>query len=224
MSFHPFMEKYVRLAPVDSVCELGNQTWRGISAEHYYRSIGCKRYVCLDCNKNYGAVLANLNEPFDLPGDRFSMVTNNGTGEHIFDQAQILKTMHDLCAVGGRMIHVMPFHNWHNHGFYSYHPVLYRDLAKANGYTVQDLRLANRWGDSALLAAEDMERAKPEKGKSGRWARGKSLIAKLDSLLSTGEPTVFVACILRKDMDQAFRKPMQDIYDGANDDYHKERG
>ena len=223
MSFHPFMEQYVKRVAAKSVCELGNQTWQGKSAASYYRTIGITDYACLDCNSKHGAILVDLNEPVDIKR-QFDLVTNNGTGEHIFDQAMVLRNMHTLCRPGGHMIHVMPFHNWHNHGFYSFHPVLYRDLAAANGYTVVDMCIANRWGEASKLEPADYERAKPTKDRSGKWMRGQSLINKVNELIRKGEPTVMVACILRKaEKESEFKKPMQDIYDGDNND-HARRG
>lgn len=210
MTFHQSTEDYVQRVSGTSVCEIGNQTWHGDSSEKFYRKIGYTRYLALDCNSRYGSHVCDLNEPVELD-EQFDVVTNNGTGEHLFDQAAVFLTMHKLCKVGGHMIHVLPYHNWHNHGFYSFEPVLFRDLAAANHYEVVDIRLAHRDGESVPLELADFERTK---WKGNGWTRGLSLVEKTERMSKLG--TVMLACILKKTRDEAFKKPIQSIYDGKN--------
>jgi len=80
---------------------------------------------------------------------QFDYVTNNGTGEHIFDQRTVFENMHNLCKVGGTIICVLPFAPWFNHCFYSYHPQLFRDIVAANGYKWQFMWLAQNTGHYA---------------------------------------------------------------------------
>ena len=40
----------------------------------------------------------------------------------------------------------LPFVNWVNHGFFNFHPILFADLAAANGYKIVKLSIVNRWG------------------------------------------------------------------------------
>jgi hypothetical protein len=44
------------------------------------------------------------------------------------------------------MINVLPFISWLNHGFYTYHPVLFRDLAYANNYAWKFFWIGNNEG------------------------------------------------------------------------------
>jgi len=44
--------------------------------------------------------------------------------------------MHDHAKPGGLMLHGMPLSGWIDHGFYSFNPTLYWDLAAANGYQI----------------------------------------------------------------------------------------
>src|SRR3546814_7323570 len=85
-----------------------------------------------------GAKVVDLNKPikghhYDLLG-KFDLVTNNGTGEHIFNQDAVFENVHDLAKVGGAMLHILPMSPWVNHGFYNYNPILFRDIAAANRY------------------------------------------------------------------------------------------
>lgn len=122
--------------------------------ESFYHALGFKKFVAIDVNHKFGSIAMDLN--FDIRThynyrEVFDLVTNNGTGEHILNQQAIFKNCHDLCAVNGLMVHIMPFVNWVNHGFFNFHPVLYADLAAANQYDMIKLSLANRWGSQVSV-------------------------------------------------------------------------
>ncbi len=89
--------------------------------------------LSLDKHGTPKAQPAQLNDPVYLL-KKYSTVINHGTLEHIFNPAQVLKTMHDHCAVGGLLIHESPFAGWIDHGFWTIQPTLYFDLAAANQY------------------------------------------------------------------------------------------
>ncbi len=75
----------------------------------------------------------DLNRPIKLP-DLYDVVINTGTTEHIFDQHQVFKSIHDQTTVGGVMVHAFPVAGCTEHGFYTYQPNAIRALAAANGY------------------------------------------------------------------------------------------
>jgi len=77
----------------------------------------------------------DLNLPLDL-NRRFEVVINHGTAEHIFNIAQVFRTIHDFTVPGGLMIHESPFTGWIDHGFYSLQPTLFFDLAACNHYAI----------------------------------------------------------------------------------------
>jgi SAM-dependent methyltransferase len=139
-----------------SVCELGNQvratgkrriqrakvklTARDekVPAEGFYRKLGCARYVSLDGNGR-GTHTVDLNYPLAIDLGTFDLVTNFGTSEHCFNQAQVWGTIHDLTRPGGLMVSELPHQGFLDHGFYNVHPCLFRDLAAANGYEIVGL-------------------------------------------------------------------------------------
>jgi hypothetical protein len=94
--------------------------------------------VAVDFQGTPAALRLDLNGPIEL-GRRFDVVINHGTAEHIFNIAQVFKTMHDYTVPGGLMIHESPFTGWIDHGFYSVQPTLYFDLASRNGYEVRGM-------------------------------------------------------------------------------------
>jgi len=110
----------------------------------FFKALGFASYDAIDVNSRYGSLIMDLNvdlrERYGF--DRtFDLVTNNGTGEHIFNQYQVFRNMHNLTRAGGVMLFVLPFHNWMNHGFFNFNPILFGDLAAANGYRILRLTI-----------------------------------------------------------------------------------
>lgn len=68
--------------------------------------------------------------------ERFALTTNHGTTEHLIGQDNAFRLLHDLTATGGHMMHTLPCTGQVNHGFFSYSPVFFSSLAKANEYKV----------------------------------------------------------------------------------------
>jgi hypothetical protein len=77
----------------------------------------------------------DLNRPVPI-NERFDLVLNIGTAEHIFNVFQFFKTAHDLTKPGGWMMHSSPFTGWPDHGFFNFQPTFFFDLARANGYEI----------------------------------------------------------------------------------------
>lgn len=222
-----------------TVCEMGNQTinlddsapWpagldrrtrlNGQSAERYYKALGFSQYVSLDVSDRHGSILADLNYPVgpQLPTGglrEFSLVTNNGTGEHLFDQAMVFRNCHDLCQQGGLMLHIMPLTNWVNHGFYSFQPLLYVDLAAVNGYRLFRLQVANRWGYTVDLPVHNRnactEQLKPRVKGGPLHAAIKQVQDHERSKSKADFPNVMIIAVLGKSRADEFRYPVQGKY------------
>ncbi|MBI3839151.1 MAG: hypothetical protein HY288_14625 [Planctomycetia bacterium] len=80
----------------------------------------------------------DLNCPIQL-NRRFDVVINHGTAEHIFNIAQVFKTIHDYTVPGGMMIHESPFTGWIDHGFYNLQPTFFFDMAEFNRYAIRGM-------------------------------------------------------------------------------------
>ena len=95
-------------------------------------------YRALDIFEAENTTLFDLN--IQTPGkdliEQFDLVTNFGTTEHVINQYQSLKTMHELARPGGLIHHELPLAGYHNHGYFSYNPLLFIQLAEANGYKI----------------------------------------------------------------------------------------
>lgn len=120
-----------------SVCELGDQglSWeaKGTKAKDWYVERGCGRYVSIDGNGE-GTLTADLNLPVKL--EPFDLVTDLGTGEHIFDQAQVWRTIHALTKPGGYIAFDRPAQGHEKHCFYLTNECVFRDVAEANDYVI----------------------------------------------------------------------------------------
>lgn len=81
--------------------------------------------VKIDLNR--GRVPFRLRRAFDL-------VVNAGTTEHVANQANAFRVIHDLCRKGGIMYHELPAGGLINHGLISYEPKFFYRLAEANDY------------------------------------------------------------------------------------------
>lgn len=198
MAFNPLMAEVVKRCPGKSVCEFGNQRYMGPgnfpSTKAYYQSLGFERYIALDVNEAMDAVIADLNGPVDL-GETFDLVTNNGTGEHIFDQRSVFENAHNLSHRW--ILHILPMGPWVNHGFFNFNPILFRDLAYANGYESQ-VFIANRWGVMADL--EDAELFKEKRPVT------------LETAMSRITGDVSCVAVFEKTTQEPFRLPFQGKY------------
>ena len=93
-------------------------------------------YAALDVDGSEGSVPVDLNydpAPPALHG-RASLVTNCGTTEHVANQLNAFKVIHDLTAVGGVMLHSLPAQGYLNHGLVNYNPKFFWSLSAANAY------------------------------------------------------------------------------------------
>jgi SAM-dependent methyltransferase len=111
----------------------GNDKSFGLAKLFYEFIYGCKRLASIDLGGTEAAIRHDLNLPLPLD-EQFDIAINNGTAEHVFDLAQFFRTMHERTKPGGLMIHEAPFTGWIDHGFYSFQPTFFFDLAHANGY------------------------------------------------------------------------------------------
>ena len=125
-----------------SVCELGDQfitePMPRRLARDWYVSWGCSRYVSLDSNGNNGSRVVDLNRSLPLD-ETFDLVTDFGTGEHVFDQRRVWESLHRLTRVGGYIAFDRPCAGYAEHCFYLINECLVRDLAAANGYATEEL-------------------------------------------------------------------------------------
>ena len=105
----------------------------------YYKIIfNFKTYKAIDFHGTIFSVERDLNYPYS-ENTKYDLITNFGTTEHIFNQFEVYKTIHNLVKPNGFMLHFLPYQGFYNHGFYNYHPTFFFDLGKANNYIIGGL-------------------------------------------------------------------------------------
>jgi SAM-dependent methyltransferase len=119
-----------------------------IAKDFYAQLFAPKRIVSIDLH-GPDAMKCDLNQPLP-PLGQFDVVMNHGTAEHIFNIAQVFRSIHAACKVGGLMIHESPFTGWLDHGFYCLQPTLFYDLAAANGYDIVSVDVEDMTGNQTL--------------------------------------------------------------------------
>lgn len=110
------------------------------TAGDYWRALGWE-YTSYDIDGRFGSVVCDLNVD-ELPASehgKYTLTMNGGTGEHVFNQYNFFRQVHNVTRVGGLMFHIVPFHLAQFHGFFQYSPVLFHSLAQYNGYDVLGL-------------------------------------------------------------------------------------
>ncbi len=147
-------------------------------------------YIAVDMDVGPRRICADLNRPLRL-GRQFDCVINNGTSEHVFDQAQTFKNVHDHTKPGGTMIHWTPCIGWTDHGLYAIQPSFLFDLARANSYEILHVELANTDDDYPL---------------SSGGAFREALMAK-PSLANSQ-----VCAVIKRTNAQPFQVPIQGMY------------
>jgi F5/8 type C domain len=133
--------------PPDRVAEAARRiTQSRGSRSQYQKTFGTARalyhaifdpssYTAIDLEIGPRRYCFDLNGPVEMR-QRFDCVINNGTSEHVFDQANVFRIMHNHTQPGGIIINMTPCLGWIDHGFYSIQPGFFFDLARANGYEI----------------------------------------------------------------------------------------
>ena len=104
-------------------------------ATEFYENLGFE-YVALDIDGRFGARVFDLNyqqAPEDLIGWS-DLTANLGTIEHVFNQVNCFRLVHDVTKAGGLMLHLSPVNNGIYHGLFQYNPRLFSALAEYNHY------------------------------------------------------------------------------------------
>jgi hypothetical protein len=94
-------------------------------------------YTAIDLDESAGSVPLDLN--FDRVPDQlkgtFDLVTNVGTTEHVCNQLNAFKIIHDLAGPGAVMIHHVPSGGMPNHALFNYNMKFFWHLSRSNAYT-----------------------------------------------------------------------------------------
>jgi hypothetical protein len=162
-------------------------------AKLLYEALGLK-YHCVDVDGRVGSVVMDLN--FDsIPDEqkgRYNLITNHGTSEHILNQYNVFKTMHDFARPGAIFVHAVPFTVHLEHGFFNYQPNFFDALARYNSYETLGIWVGPDWQLASFIPWDPML---------------------LDYLTLSSKTTHLLVVVQRKMYDREFCVPFQEIYE-----------
>ncbi len=113
------------------------------SKNQFWHNLGFDFVSSLDNSDFEGAeIVWDLNLPLnDSFVERFDVVFDGGTMEHVFNTKQVLENIGKLLKIGGLAIHEVPSSNSVNHGFYSFSPTLFHDYYSKLDYEIIEILL-----------------------------------------------------------------------------------
>lgn len=126
-------DKSLPASEINKICDGGiaSDMWKALDVDH----------MCIDSSGEDNSIPLDLNYE-DVPRkyqNHFDLVTNFGTTEHVANQLNAFKVMHELTRVGGLMYSEVPFTGWVNHGLVSYTPRFFWMLCRSNNYSYNSL-------------------------------------------------------------------------------------
>src|SRR5262249_51022131 len=168
-----------------------------------YEALGIA-YNSVDVDGRTGSLVLDLN--FDTAPEehwsQYGLVTNHGTSEHILNQYNVFKMMHDFTKPGGVMIHAVPFTVHLEHGFFNYQPNFFEALARYNSHETLGLWVGPDWQLASFIPWDP---------------------TLLDYLSLSSKTTHLLVAALRKMYDKPFCVPFQEIYEGMVPDEARSR-
>jgi hypothetical protein len=111
----------------------------GQFAEPLFALLGAGQVSSVDASDYERAThIHDFNQPLPASlANRFSVVHDGGTIEHVFNIPQAFKNCMEMVRVGGHFIQVNAANNYMGHGFWQFCPeLIYRIFSRENGFQV----------------------------------------------------------------------------------------
>lgn len=140
---HSEFQRAVGPAPLAPPEKAGHE--QQMTANDLFAAAGVADLRAMDVSDFEGAeILFDLNKPQPPPDllQRFGLIINGGTLEHVFHVPNALANLGAMLAPRGAILHVLPCNNWVDHGFYQFSPTLVFDYYTAMGYEVLESAMA----------------------------------------------------------------------------------
>lgn len=186
----PFFSKWAKRIRVSE--QLVEPFSAGTPSDQIHKQFG-NTYRCIDfydTEENSDVLKWDLNE-IQCPSEHtrsYDLVTNLGTTEHIINQANAFKLMHDLVKVGGVMFNLLPMAR-PDHGFFNYNPCFFEWMAEANQYKIL-----------GMYTSRDL-----------LWYQQQELVPYHGTIPINHE---YIFCILRRMSTESFKNPSQSFSNG----------
>jgi hypothetical protein len=158
-------------------------------------------YVAFDVVSVYKAQLFDLNVHC-LAADKrnsFDIAFNFGTTEHLFNQFNAFRVIHEAVRPGGYMFHQLPATGYANHGYFNYNPLMFRELGAANDYELVALWYWGQNPGGTTIAVNPAAYPFPDGGTAWRQPAVNS-----DGSWNVAVPDSLVNVLFRKKHDAPF--------------------
>jgi hypothetical protein len=111
------------------------------SSRQFWESLGFS-YRSIEFDGHRDSIPIDLNRDAVPPAllGTFHLAVNAGTTEHVANQDNAFRVVHDLVCQGGIMIHELPAGGMMNHGLVNYNPKFFWHLCRENEYQVLFLK------------------------------------------------------------------------------------
>lgn len=161
-------------------------------------------YDAIDIADGYKTTIVDLNSA-PLPRRMksfYDTVINCGTSEHILNQFNTFKAVHDATKVGGIILHQVPSVGYTDHCYFCYTSRFFCDLAGYNQYSIEDL-----WYDGSVAneklydSIRQYQSIFPALKRRVEAVGSVDLDTKLDAMTI---PTVSIGVIFRKEAHKPF--------------------
>jgi len=160
-------------------------------------------YLAFDIFDGYRTVIFDLNT-LNLPVEHrsaFDLVLNCGTTEHVLNQYNAFRVIHDAARSGGLMYHMLPMTGYLDHGYFNYQPRLFFELAHANAYELIDMKFCGPGGKESIVEKF------VQNSNYSKFVRNPQAMA--STWLNHSIPTGGLSVLLRKTVDQPFRASIE---------------
>jgi hypothetical protein len=114
------------------------------SSRVFWQSLGFA-YASLEFDGHRDSIAIDLNRdsvPRNMRGG-FQLLVNAGTTEHVANQDNAFKVMHDLVGKDGIMMHELPAGGMMNHGIVNYNMKFFWHLCRENEYEAVRLKISS---------------------------------------------------------------------------------
>jgi hypothetical protein len=123
-----------------STAKINTEAKKYIHAKTFFEFLGIPTDQYYDVDKfdfDKPKILFDMQDEVDRKFcNKFNFILDSGTLEHIFDIKQVLSNIVKMTKLNGYVLHIIPTHNFVNHGFYQCCPTLFYDFYKANGFKI----------------------------------------------------------------------------------------
>jgi len=132
-------------------------------AEEFFKKIGAYSVDSIDASAYESATFVHdLNKPAPVSTkQKYSVVYDGGTLEHVFNLTTAFKNCMDFLKVGGHFIQCSVANNFMGHGFWQFSPeLIYRIFSESNGFRVKTMLLYEFTASGRWYAVFDPDRVK----------------------------------------------------------------